>query len=63
VLVLTRRLGEEILIDGRRIVLTILEVRSGQVKIGFQAPREVSINRGEVQRRIDLEEAGHAGRP
>lgn len=50
-LVLSRRLGETIearLPDGRMISVTVVEIRSGQVKLGFVAPMEVAIHRTEV---------------
>lgn len=46
-LVLTRKLGETIVIGGN-IVLTVLEVRNDGIRIGIDAPRDVEIHRGEV---------------
>ena len=46
-LVLTRKAGERILI-GADIYLTVIEVRGDSVRIGIDAPRGVTINRGEV---------------
>ena len=46
-LVLTRRVNEKILI-GDDIVLTVLEVRGDQVRLGIDAPREVKVFREEV---------------
>lgn len=46
-LVLTRTIGTTVHI-GSDIVLTVLEVRSGQVKLGIEAPREIPVHRGEV---------------
>jgi carbon storage regulator len=46
-LVLTRKIGEEIVIDGH-IRVSVVEVASGRVKIGIVAPRSVSIDRAEV---------------
>ena len=51
-LVLSRKLGEEIVI-GDGITVTVVSVRGGRVKLGFKAPAEVSINREEVQQRIE----------
>lgn len=45
-LVLSRRVGESVTIGGN-IVVTVLAVRGKQVKIGFEAPRGVSIWRQE----------------
>ena len=47
-LVLARRAGESVVIDGR-ITVTVVEVaRSGQVRLGITAPREVRIVRQEL---------------
>lgn len=46
-LVLTRRVGEQIIIDDN-IRLEILEVRSGKVRIGVEAPACVRVDRLEV---------------
>ena len=46
-LVLSRKKGERIHI-GERVVLTVLESRNGRVRLGFEAPEEVAIFRGEV---------------
>jgi len=61
-LVLTRKLGENIRI-GDTVKITVLEVRSGQVKLGIEAPHETSVHREEVHRRIcqeNLRAAAHA---
>jgi carbon storage regulator len=47
VLVLTRRANESIVI-GQDIVVTVLEVRGDQVRIGIDAPRDVQVHRQEV---------------
>lgn len=49
-LVLTRRLGEEIVID-RNIRLTIVAVEGSQARIGVRAPPEVRVDRKEVSDR------------
>ena len=53
-LVLTRKLGENIRI-GDVIEITVLEVRSGQVKLGIDAPPEVKVHREEIYARIQAE--------
>lgn len=45
-LVLRRKVGERIMIDGR-IEVTVLRVRGGKVRLGFAAPNTVCINREE----------------
>ena len=53
-LILTRKPGESIVIDGN-IVVTYLEQRGGQVRIGVDAPRAVKIYRQEVYDQIKAE--------
>lgn len=53
-LVLTRKLGENIRI-GDHVKITVLEVRSGQVKLGIEAPPEVKVHREEIYARIQEE--------
>jgi carbon storage regulator len=52
VLVLTRRANQSIMI-GADIVVTVLEVRGDQVRIGIDAPRSVSVHREEVFRALE----------
>ena len=54
-LVLSRRCEEEILI-GDNIVVKVLEIRSGSVRIGVEAPGDVTIFRQELIERADDEE-------
>jgi carbon storage regulator len=53
-LVLTRKLGENIRI-GDDVKVYVLEVRSGQVKLGIDAPQGVDIHREEIYARIERE--------
>jgi carbon storage regulator len=53
-LVLTRKLGENIRI-GDSVKIMVLEVRSGQVKLGIEAPLEVKVHREEIYARIQEE--------
>lgn len=46
-LVLTRKLGEEIVIDGD-IRITVVEAANGRVKLGIVAPKSVRVDRAEV---------------
>jgi len=50
-LILTRKLSESIVIDGR-IVVTVMQVDRGSVKLGVDAPPEVAIHRLEVHEAI-----------
>ena len=59
-LILTRKVGEVIMI-GEDVVVKVLGVRSGQVKIGIEAPRELPVHRHEIFERIKSEERSHNG--
>ncbi|WP_118793725.1 carbon storage regulator CsrA [Haemophilus haemolyticus] len=50
-LILTRKVGESVLI-GNDISITILSVCGNQVKLGVEAPKEVSVHREEIYQRI-----------
>ena len=50
-LVLSRNLDEEIIINGE-IVIKVIGINEKQVKIGIQAPRSVNILRGEVYEKV-----------
>jgi carbon storage regulator len=53
-LILTRRIGESIIINDD-IVITVLGVRGLQVRLGIDAPRDITVHREEIYQRI-LEE-------
>ncbi len=53
-LVLTRRLGETIVI-GDDIVIKIVDIHGKQIRVGIEAPAEISVYRGEIYERIMLE--------
>jgi carbon storage regulator len=52
VLVLSRRVGEQIVI-GDDIVVTVVDVRNDTVRLGIAAPRSVTVNRAEVRRAVE----------
>jgi len=54
-LVLSRRPGEQIVIGGN-IRLTVLEIRGARVRLGIEAPPEVSVDRDEIQAALDREQ-------
>ena len=56
-LILTRRIGEALII-GNDVTVKVLEVNGTQVKIGIDAPKDVSVNREEIHQRI-LNERGN----
>jgi carbon storage regulator len=49
-LVLTRNVGETIVIDGR-ILVTVVAIQGGKLRIGVQAPDDVRVDREEVHKR------------
>jgi carbon storage regulator len=53
-LVLSRQRDESIII-GDNIVITIVDVRGDKVRLGIEAPREVSVHRREVYEAIQRE--------
>lgn len=59
-LVLTRKANEQIVI-GDNIVITLLGYRRGAARIAVDAPKDVSVNRKEVQDRINAQEAAGQG--
>lgn len=50
-LILTRRVGESLMI-GDEINVTVLSIRGNQVRIGVNAPKNVSVHREEIYERI-----------
>ncbi|MGF1666989.1 MAG: carbon storage regulator CsrA [Acidimicrobiia bacterium] len=53
-LVLSRKSGESIVI-GNDVVITILEVRGGQIRIGVDAPRNLAVHRAEIYEQVQAE--------
>ena len=59
-LILTRRVGETLMI-GDEVTVTVLGVKGNQVRIGVNAPRDVAVHREEIYERIKREQAEQVG--
>jgi carbon storage regulator len=62
-LILTRRLGESVKV-GDEVTVTVLGVKGLQVRLGFAAPKAVSVHREEIYQRMHAvpTDIAHAGR-
>jgi carbon storage regulator len=59
-LILTRRIGE-VLRVGDDVSITVLGIKGNQVRIGIDAPKDVSVHREEIYQRIKNEGNAHEG--
>ena len=50
-LVLSRKIGEQVCI-GQNVLLTIVALKNGQARLGFEAPEDVAIDREEIRQRL-----------
>ncbi|HKV96317.1 MAG TPA: carbon storage regulator CsrA [Gammaproteobacteria bacterium] len=61
-LILTRRVGETIMI-GDNVTITVLGVKGNQVRIGVNAPKDIAVHREEIYERIKHEHENAAQAP
>ena len=59
-LILTRRVGETVVI-GEDVSVTVLGVKGNQIRLGISAPKDVAVHRQEIYDRIQNEANGDAG--
>ncbi len=53
-LILTRKLGESIIIEDN-IKVTVVEINKQQIKLGIDAPKHITINREEIAKKVKEE--------
>ena len=59
-LILTRRIGETLVIGDEEFTVTVLGVKGNQVRLGVNAPKHVPVHREEIFRRIQAAKAAKA---
>lgn len=51
-LILSRKIGESLVINGN-ITVTLVSQKQGQIKVGIEAPKNISVHRSEIQDKVD----------
>ena len=59
-LILTRRMGETLMI-GSEVTVTVIAVKGNQVRLGISAPKDVAVHREEIYERVQAEKAQQLG--
>ena len=57
-LILTRRIGETIIIGDDNVQVQVLGIKGNQVRLGIDAPKEVAVHRQEIYERIQAQAQG-----
>ena len=52
-LVLSRKIGQCVCINGKLVRIQVVDIRGDKVRLGIDAPKEVTVHREEIQREID----------
>lgn len=55
-LVLTRKIGEQLMIDDN-IIVTVVAIEGNKIRLGVTAPRSIPVDRGEIRQRKTEEQA------
>ena len=61
-LILTRRVGETVMV-GDDVTVTVLGVKGSQVRVGINAPKHIAVHREEIYERIKAEKLAHITQP
>jgi carbon storage regulator len=62
-LVLSRKFGESIVIPGTGISITVVQIKQGKVRLGFNAPAGVRIDRQEIYEKLAAQSASVKAEP